>query len=126
MGGFCKKAEAGLMTILVIVIVIFLFGMLVNFGRECKRNSDCGSESYCGSDFQCHQYPTIQKTVIQYNLFWPAVIIGIAIVLAAWILKKREDNPEAENQKTEHVVEPEEVEDISEPHYKPGSNIKNP
>lgn len=126
MGGFCKKAEAGLMTILVIVIVIFLFGLLVNFGRECKRNSDCGSESYCGSDFQCHQYPNIQKTVIQYSLFWPAVIIGIAVVFAAWILKSREDDPEPENQKTEPIVEAEEVEDISEPYYKSDSNVKHP
>ncbi|MBI2654554.1 hypothetical protein HYX02_07165 [Candidatus Woesearchaeota archaeon] len=125
MGGFHKKADAGLTILLIVVIVILLFGVLINFGRECRTNKDCGSESYCGSDFACHQYPTIQKTVVQYNLFLPAVILGIAIVFAAWILRK-EQKTEVQAKVQEQVeIKPQEVEDISEPYYKPG-NIKTP
>ena len=121
-----KKSEAGLVIILIIVIVLFFFGWIINVSqRECKTNRDCGSESYCGSDFSCHQYPNIQKTVVQYSLFWPAVIIAIAIVLAAFIF--RSPKPETKIiEKTIEVKVPEEVEDISEPYYKNDSNIRTP
>src|SRR3989344_1745713 len=83
-----KKSEAGLVALLLIVAIVFFFGWLINVSqRECKSNSDCNSESYCGSDFSCHTYPTIQKTVVQYNLFWPAVVIGIAIVITALMFR---------------------------------------
>lgn len=83
-----KKADAGLAVILILVIALFFFGWVINVGqRECKSNSECGSEAYCGSDFACHPYPTIQKTVVQYNFLVPSIIIGIAIVAAAAILR---------------------------------------
>lgn len=127
MGGFHKRAEAGLVLILIIVIVILLFGWLINVSqRECKSNRDCGSEAYCGSDFQCHQYPNIQKTIVQYNLFWPAVIIGIAIMLAAWILKNVGAKTEVQIQPVEQSAKPEEVQDIREPYYKSEGNIRTP
>ena len=136
--GAGKRAEAGLVVILILVIVVFFFGWLINISqRECKSNRDCNSESYCGSDFSCHSYPTIQKTVIQYNLFWPAVIIGIAMVIAAIIFRWSTIKPREE---PKHVVEenlyvskaPEEAEEISEPYYKNETyykaegNIKTP
>ncbi|MBI4143441.1 hypothetical protein HY487_01000 [Candidatus Woesearchaeota archaeon] len=120
-----KKSEMGLLIILIIIIVLFFFGWLINVSqRECKTNKDCGSEAYCGSDFSCHQYPAIQKTVVQYNLFWPAIIIGLAIVAAAWIFRQ----PRQETVAVEKTVvkEPKEVEDISEPYYKSDSNIRTP
>ncbi|MBI2102006.1 hypothetical protein HYT53_05345 [Candidatus Woesearchaeota archaeon] len=127
MGGLGRKAEAGLVIILVAIIVLFFFGWLINIGqRECKSNKDCGSEAYCGSDFACHQYPNIQKTIVQYSLFWPAVIIGIAIVAAAFIIKFGWLKPvKSETQKI-IIKEPEEVVEISEPYYKSGSNAKTP
>ena len=122
---FNKKGEAGLVIILIIIAVLFFFGWLINVSqRECKTNRDCGSEAYCGSDFSCHQYPAIQKTVVEYNFFWPAIIIGLAIIAAAWIFRQ----PGQENIVVERVEvkEPKEVEDISEPYYKSDSNIRKP
>ena len=120
MGGLYKKSEAGLVVILIIVIALFFFGWLINLNqRECSRNKDCGSESYCGSDFSCHSYPTIQKTVVQYNLFWPVVIIAIAILIAAIIF--RSDKIRREKVVVEHKVEQiprEEPEETAEPYYK--------
>jgi len=123
--------------ILVLIIVLFFFGWLINVGqRECRTNRDCGSESYCGSDFSCHQYPTIQKTVVQYSLIMPSIIVGIAIVIAAMIFKyailaKKAKNSEPVVQETktdkiESLKEPEEVGDITEPYYKSDSNVRTP
>ena len=130
MGWLYKKSEAAT-TLLVILVIAFLIGWLVNVNqRECKRNSDCSSESYCGSDFSCHTYPTIQKTVIQYNLFWPAVVIGTALVFAAWIFKngefrlRKEQKPVVEHKA--EAKEPKEAKDISEPYYKPNGNVRMP
>ena len=122
---FNKKGEAGLVIILIIIAVLFFFGWLINVSqRECKTNRDCGSEAYCGSDFSCHQYPAIQKTVVEYNFFWPAIIIGLAIIAAAWIFRQ----PGQENIVVERVEvkEPREVEDISEPYYKSDNDIRTP
>lgn len=124
-----KKSEAGLVIILIIIIVLFFFGWLINVSqRECKTNRDCGTEAYCGSDFSCHQYPAIQKTVVEYNLFWPAIIIGFAIVVAAWIFRqpRQEARQETGVFAEKPAKEPNEVEDISEPYYKSDSNVRTP
>ena len=119
-----KKSEAGLVAILIIVIALFFMGWLINVSqRECKTNRDCGSEAYCGSDFACHTYPNIQKTVVQYNLFWPAAILGLAIVIAVWIFKQ----PRQETKVfSETLKEHKEIKDISEPYYKSDSNVRTP
>ena len=81
-----KKSEATL--IIIVVIAVLFLGWLININqRECNSNKDCNSESYCGSDFSCHQYPAIQKTVVQYDLVWPSIIIAIAIVAAVLIYR---------------------------------------
>ena len=128
-----KTSEAGLTLIIGLIILVLLFGWAVNYSqRECKSNRDCGSESYCGSDFACHQYPNIQKTVIQYNFLWPSIIIGIAIVIAALIFRwnqikpKEESKQIEEEQKIPKMQIPEEAEDISEPYYKSNVNPRNP
>jgi len=111
-----KKAE-GMTIILIIVIVALFLGWLINFNhRECNSNKECSSESYCGSDFSCHQYPTIQKTVVQYNLLWPAVIIGISMIIAAFIFRREKIIPERIIEyKTERAVE--EPAEAEEPYY---------
>ena len=130
MGFLCKKSEAGLAVILILVIVLFFFGWLIDIGqRECRTNKDCGSEAYCGSDFSCHSFPTIQKTVIQNNFVFPSIIIGIAIVIAAiifrWDKLRREETKKVEEH-TANIKAPEEVEEISDPYYKTDNNIKTP
>lgn len=132
MGGLCKKADAGLVVILILVIVVFFFGWLINVSqRECKSNRDCGSEAYCGSDFACHQYPTIQKTIVQYNLLIPSLIIGIAIVAATIIfnwnkIMTKETQKQAGEESTKNTgTKALEEAGVSEPYYKSG-NIKTP
>ena len=79
-----RKSEAGLGMFLIIALVALVFVWYVNVSqRECNSNKDCNSESYCGSDFSCHPYPIIQKTEVHYSLWLPALIIGIAIIIAA-------------------------------------------
>ena len=81
-----KKASAGLIAIIIVLIAVVFLGWVINIAqRECKTNSDCGTYSYCGSDFGCHEYPTLQRN--EYHFFWPAVVIAIAIVLAVLIFK---------------------------------------
>ena len=83
-----KKADGGFSLIITVVAIFLVVWWLVSVSqRECNKNSECNSESYCGSDFACHQYPNIQKTVIQYNFFLPSVIVAIALILAAFILR---------------------------------------
>ncbi|MBI2557836.1 hypothetical protein HYW20_00795 [Candidatus Woesearchaeota archaeon] len=128
-----KKSEAGLIALIIIIVIVFFFGWLVNVSqRECRTNKDCGSESYCGSDFSCHTYPTIQKTVVQYSLFWPAVVIGLAIVITAIIfnwdkIKHKEIMEEVKETYAKTAVEePHEAEEIAEPYYKSSNNVKTP
>ena len=128
-----KKSEAGLLVIIIVIIVVFFLGWLFNLSqRECRTNKDCGSESYCGSDFSCHQFPTIQKTVIQYNFLFPSIIIGVAVIIAAIIfrwnkIKPKEEAPQViEEYKSINTKAPEEEmsKPIEEGYYK--SNIKTP
>ena len=58
--------------------------------KECKLNNDCRSTAYCGSDFKCHEYPNIQQTVVKNEWVKPALIVGLSIVLAALILRRRQ------------------------------------
>lgn len=57
---------------------------------ECKLNSDCPSNNYCGSDLKCHQFPTVQNTIVKTDWVTPAAILGLSIILGALILRKRE------------------------------------
>lgn len=121
-----KKAEAGLVIVTILIILIFSIGWLINVNqRECRTDNECGSESYCGSDFSCHPYPTIQKTIVQNNFLVPSIVIALAIVLAAIIFRWNKLRPKEEKKVEEHI-HIEEVEDISEPYYKSGTGIKTP
>jgi len=82
-----KRAE--LFSIIIIIIVIMMaLGWLINLNsRECRSNSQCPADNYCGSDFSCHQIPTIEKTVVENNLIVPSIIIGLAIIISAIVLR---------------------------------------
>ena len=69
------------------IIAVFL-GWLISFtSKECRSNSQCPRDNYCGSDFSCHQIPIIEKTAVENSLLMPSIILGIAIIAAALILK---------------------------------------
>ena len=84
-----KKASGAIgivaITVLIMLILFYIYG---SSNVECKKNSDCGSAQYCGSDFECHDFPNIEKKVYEVNLLIPAIVLGVAIVIAAYMLKK--------------------------------------
>ena len=131
MGGLfrsSRKSEAAT-TILMVLIAVFFIGWIFNINqRECRTNKDCGSESYCGSDFACHQYPTIQKTIVQYNLLAPSIIIAIAIIIVALIFNWGRLKAGEEPRQMEEVTQAEapEAYEISEPYYKSNGDVKTP
>ena len=92
-----KKSEAITIFLVVLIVVVFL-GWLINFAsRECRSNSDCNNGFYCGSDYACHQIPVVEKTIIQNNLVAPAFVIGIAIIIAAIVLRWRRNPSKGTN-----------------------------
>lgn len=62
--------------------------------KECNLNSDCSSANYCGSDFKCHPFPQIENTVVKTDWTVPSAIVGLSIVIAAMILRKRSEKRE--------------------------------
>jgi len=92
-----KRSEI-ISLILIVIVIIAGIGWLINIGtRECRSNSQCSADYYCGSDFSCHQIPTIEKTIVKNNLILPSFIIGIAIILAAIILRFRKKSSYTES-----------------------------
>ncbi|HIH05477.1 TPA: hypothetical protein HA281_01490 [Candidatus Woesearchaeota archaeon] len=89
---FGKKGDAGVGVIfIIVVIVLFLMWVVTYSQRECNSNEDCSKDSYCGSDFSCHQYPNIvQQKVAAADYTVPAFLLGLSIVVAAIILRKRD------------------------------------
>jgi len=103
-----KKGDGGLVAIVIILILVIFFGWLINLnGRECRSNKDCGNNSYCGSDFSCHEFPVIEKNSGNGNYVAPAIIIGLALVITAIILRwdkiKFKTEPKKEEPKEEPV-----------------------
>ena len=84
-----KRADGGLTAIVIIIVVLIFLGWLINIGgKECKTDKDCKENHYCGSDFSCHKHPVIRETVtVQKSYTAPAVILGLALVLTAVILR---------------------------------------
>lgn len=81
---------AGLLAFIVIIGAVVAFSGYAT--RECSKDAQCGENKYCGADFSCHQIPqiTITKTEVRTDYTTPAAILGISIVLASLILKKRQ------------------------------------
>jgi hypothetical protein len=95
MSGFIMGAFVVIAIVVLSVGGATILDQVSKKGRECNLNSDCGSERFCGSDFKCHDYPSIQKTVNNYNFMPAATIIALAIVLAALILRFKRDQPKS-------------------------------
>jgi len=100
-----NRSEALTIIMVTLIIVVFI-GWLINLkSKECRSNSDCGPERYCGSDFACHQIPIIEKTIVKNNLIIPSIILGIAIIAAALIIKREKisfrKNPHIETSNTQ-------------------------
>ena len=106
MGLFNSKRSEAITLVLIVVAILIFLGWLINFNsRECSSNSQCKEGFYCGSDFSCHQIPVIEKTIASYNLVLPSIILGIAIVIAAFVFKsskhkKKNDEPKIPSQTT--------------------------
>lgn len=95
-----KRGDAGIGWIFALVIILIFIVWLAQYSaRGCHTNADCGDNSYCGSDFACHQYPVqkiVERQVIEASgagngLVLPALIIGAAIVIAAWLVRWRNE-----------------------------------
>lgn len=92
---FGKKGNAwvGIVAIVVVIIIIIWIVSAVTH-KECKKDADCPQDSYCTSDFTCHKIPVIERTNItinrEYNFLVPSLILGIAIVIAAFVYRKKE------------------------------------
>ncbi len=87
-----KKASGGspiIFSLIVVIAFFVLFLKVVDLAtRECSVDTDCNSDSYCGSDYKCHKHPVIT----QVTYIPAALIIGICILAAAYILRKKGDS----------------------------------
>ena len=83
-----KKGEVTLAVIVLIIVIIVFVGWMMREGwKECRSNRDCGETEYCGADFSCHEYKIVQVPSPSDRTTSTAWIIGIAIIIAAIILK---------------------------------------
>ena len=74
---------------LVLALIIFAYILITFAQRECNSNRDCPGNAYCGSDHECHEYPD-QIVVKETNYISSAGILGLFIVIAAYIFKTGE------------------------------------
>jgi len=121
-----NKKASGVPFILIAVIIFLAAWWFVSVSnRECNSNKECSSESYCGSDFACHPYPNIQKTVVQYNLLWPSIIMAAALIIVTLILRWEKIMSKKETV-IHHVEHKEEPIEHKEKEYYHSQAPKNP
>lgn len=71
----------------IILGLIILAIILINVAqRECNSNRDCSDNAYCNTKHECVEFPE-QVVVKQSNLVPSAIILGIAIIIAAYIFR---------------------------------------
>ncbi len=80
-----KQGSATWIWILLALIVVIAAYLIILGGRECNKNSDCKPMQYCGADHKCHDMQVVY--VEKNSLLEPAIIISIAIVIGAIILR---------------------------------------
>lgn len=87
-----SKGSIALAIVAIILALTILAIYLVNVAqRECNSNKDCPEMAYCGVDYECHDFPP--QIVVKENNFLPAAIIGgIAIIIAAYVFRRRGNN----------------------------------
>ena len=90
-----KKGFVHIIIGAVVLILIIIIGVQISEERK-----DCGGKpffgsvktcldtQYCGSDYKCHDYPEFVETGRPSYLI-PSMVIGIAIVASAFILRGR-------------------------------------
>ena len=101
-----KKAEGMLGAIVIVLIVIIFFVWLIGEAqKECRRDSDCNN-GICNSNFEC---VSIQKSNSAQNFNTGALILGVALIIAALIMKW--DKIFGKKEKKELEEEKEEKED---------------
>ncbi len=83
-----KKGAVQIVAI-VLALIILAYILIMFAQRECNSNRDCPGNAYCGSDHECHEFPD-QIIVKETNYISSAAILGIFIVLAAYIFKTGE------------------------------------
>ncbi|MBT4805464.1 hypothetical protein HON71_04795 [Candidatus Woesearchaeota archaeon] len=71
---------------LVLALIILAYLLITFAQRECNSNRDCPGNAYCGTDYECHEFPD-QIIVKQTNYISSAAILGIFLVMAAYIFK---------------------------------------
>jgi len=71
-----------IITFLVIISAILLFFYI---SRECNTNLDCDDSEYCAYNHKCYTY--LAGDVMPANILPAAFVVGIALVIAAFILK---------------------------------------
>ena len=77
-------------TIIVLLAIISAFLIASYISRECNTNPDCNENQYCAYNNKCYSCPNIQPKYS--NLLSSALVLGIAIVIAALILKGKLNN----------------------------------
>lgn len=90
-----KRGSIPAITVLALIIVAMAAWYCIGIAkRECSKDTDCASEYYCGSDFKCHEPRIIERTVNNYDFKFAASVLGIALVVCALILRRRDNNKE--------------------------------
>lgn len=90
MNGTSKKGSAVVLGIsTVILALVILSAYLINVAqRECNSNNNCPEDAYCGSDHECHVFP--EQIIVRESNFLPAAfVLGIALITAAWLFRKK-------------------------------------
>ena len=94
-----KKGQV--VSVIIVIAVIVLLLWLVDFGRrECKTDRNCGKEYYCGSDFKCHEKETVIISK-SYDLIIPTLILAVAIIVSAFVLRYKWNKKKPESEKQE-------------------------
>jgi hypothetical protein len=89
-----KGQSVGPTTVFIVMIsLIFIAWLIIYSQRECHSNADCDADAYCGADFSCHKYPQITQTIRRSDFTGAAFLVGLAIVAAAIILRRKQSVP---------------------------------
>ena len=80
----------------VVVLVLLLAWLIIYTQRECHSDANCTDGFYCGSDFKCHEFPQQNSGS---GLVAPSLILGISIIIAAFILRWQKRKPRPKKKK---------------------------
>lgn len=81
-----KKGNAVAIVAVVLAFIILIMFLINIASRECKNNNDCAQNQYCSTDYECHEFPA-QVVVKETNYIPAALIIGVALIIAAYIFR---------------------------------------